>query len=127
MTCNHCKKNRHTELRWWIRFSHLHPQNKSDRKSAFLASEEGGGELVICPFNKHPKSNALIRSRNWFNDSRCSHHITFDKSISTGYVLCPGSKSREFVNEIMLQILGHSIIEAEEEVKGKNENNKTSN
>ena len=84
--CNHCKKEGHTESKCWIKFPHLNPRNKT----AIFAYHKDENPAV-CLMAKYEESDIPKNSKDWFIDSACSMHMTFDKNLFSSYT--PGGHS----------------------------------
>ncbi len=84
--CSHCNKVGHFENKCWVKFPHLNPRNKknSENKPALIAS--GSTEdPVICLMAKYEQSTEPTKSGNWYIDSGCSNHMTYDKDLFSSY------------------------------------------
>ena len=73
--CNHCKKEGHIESKCWIKFPHLNPRNRT----AIFANHRGENPAV-CLLGNYEESEIPKNSEDWFIDSACGMHMTFDKS-----------------------------------------------
>ena len=84
--CNHCNRHGHVESKCFIKHPHLNPR----KKSAFIASQ-GDEDPAVCLMAKYESSNTPSNSGDWFVDSACSIHMTYDKSLFSSYT--PGNYS----------------------------------
>ena len=84
--CNHCKRHGHVESKCYIKHPHLNPR----KESAFIASQSDE-DPAVCLMAKYENSNTPTNSGDWFFDSACSIHMTYDKSLFSSYT--PGNHS----------------------------------
>ena len=109
--CTHCNKVGHHESKCWIKYPHLNPRNKkmSERKPAFIAA--GCNEdPVVCLMAKYEAAKEPKESGNWYIDSGCSNHMTYDKDLFSSY--SPGSSSSvELGNNNVANVCGSGTID----------------
>ena len=89
-TCNYCKKIGHVEAKCWKKNPHLNPHKRNTPTPALIA-QKNEDDPVICLMAKYESSDELPKSGNWFIDSGCSNHMTYDKSMFSSY--SPGHHS----------------------------------
>ena len=84
--CNYCKRLGHIEPKCWTKLSHLDPKNKTNSNpNPALIAAKGDEEHVVCLMAKYEESSVEKNSSNWFVDSGCSNHMTFNKSLFSSY------------------------------------------
>lgn len=82
-SCEHCGKLGHTVDRCWKKYPHMNPHKKkeNDQRHAFIANQDIEDPNVICLLGQHNNPGGKHKSSDWFIDSGCSNHMTYDKSL----------------------------------------------
>ena len=126
-SCDHCGKAGHISSKCWKKFPHLNPHKKkaSDVKPALLASQDEE-ETIVCLMAKYENSSEPKKSGNWFIDSGCSNHMTYDKSLFSSYSL-GHHLSVQLGNNNTAKVVGSGNITLPIQVRGKELKCKLSN
>lgn len=115
--CSHCKKVGHEVSKCWKLYPHLNPHKKS--KTAIIATQSDE-DPTICLLSRKVKVGTS-NSADWFIDSGCSNHMTYDKSIISSY--SSGEYSPvELGNSKTAQVLGSGNVNLTLSVNGKSTN-----
>ena len=83
--CNYCGRKGHIEVCCWKKYPEKSPHTKSAALMAALSDEDP----IICLMTKYRSANAAEYSDDWYIDSGCSNHMTFNKSVFSSYT--PGA------------------------------------
>ena len=108
--CNHCSKVGHFETKCWKKFPHLNPHKKSRKPdSSLVVNEKQDDEPVICLMTKHHERNTPKKSTDWFIDSGCTAHMTYDRSAFTAFNE-EVQAGVELGNQATSMVMGHGDI-----------------
>ena len=114
--CEYCKKLGHLESKCWKKFPHLNPHKKK-AISAFIASHTDD-DPVVCLVAKYQKAGIPEESQDWFIDSGCSNHMTYNKSLFLSYTSSPESNVK-LGNGQKAHVMGIGNIDVNILVNGK--------
>ena len=114
--CNHCKRHGHVEAKCFIKHPHLNPKRKRLHKTALIA-EQSDEDDAVCLMAKYEESGEPRNSGNWFVDSACSIHMTYDISLFSSY--SPGYYPPvRMGNSNTASVAGKGVIDLEIYVNG---------
>ncbi len=119
-TCDFCKKPGHVESKCWKKHPHLNPHKKKpiDAPKPALIANQGDEDPLVCLMAKHQSSSQGASSSNWYIDSGCSNHMTYDKSLFLSY--SPGQHSSvELGNGKFAKVVGQGKIRIKIMVEGR--------
>ena len=112
--CDFCGKLGHRESRCWKKFPEKNPHKRKPALVATLTDEEP----VICLMTKYSSQGISKNSEDWYIDSGCSNHMTFNKSLFSSY--SSGSFSEvDFGNLNKAKIAGIGDITIQIKQEGK--------
>lgn len=100
-------------------FMHMNPHSKNggDPKPALIATQDEDGP-VVCLMAKYENSNERKHSYNWYIDSGCNNHMTFDKSKFSFYA--PDNHTPVEIGNIeTVKAVGDGTIDISINVNGK--------
>lgn len=88
-SCTYCKKQGHVEEKCWKKHPHLNP-HKSKSTQAMMAQDSNPEESddTVCLMTKYVPSvgpSSLEKNGDWFIDSGCSAHMTYDINSFKSY------------------------------------------
>lgn len=111
--CSHCGKLGHTHEKCWKKHPHLNPHKKvvsEESGPAFIASESEYDPNVICLIGNAVKSHKGSQRNEWFIDSGCSNHMTFDRTLFTSLESAP-LKTVTLGNGATAEISGQGTVQ----------------
>ena len=118
--CDFCGKPGHVESKCWKKFPHLNPHRKKNDESPkpALVANQGDDDPVVCLMAKYHNSSEEVNNGNWYIDSGCSNHMTYDKSLFSSY--SPGQHSSvELGNGNCAKVTGQGKISIKISVNGR--------
>ena len=86
--CDFCGKLGHRESRCWKKF----PEKNPHKKKPVLVASVAEDDAVVCLMARYKSQGIPANSQDWYIDSGCSNHMTFNKSLFSSYI--PGSASK---------------------------------
>lgn len=111
--CHHCKRHGHVESKCYIKHPHLLP-----RKKSALIVNHSDEDPAVCLMAKYENSDVPSNSGDWFVDSACSVHMTYDKSLFSSYT--PGNHSPvRLGNSNTAAVVGSGCIKIRINVHGR--------
>lgn len=114
--CTHCKKKGHTEPTCWEKYPQLNPRKK---KNTAIIAAQGEEDPSVCLMAKYEDSDFPRNSGDWFVDSACSIHMTYDKSLFSSY--SPGDHSPvRLGNKTTANVAGSGNVTLLIKVNGRN-------
>ena len=132
--CLHCGKN-HPSDKCWKKYPHLSPFNKKNNQNKALVGTHQNIESDtnnVCLLNMHTEpiyreehvclakyeENLPEGSREWFIDSACTAHMTYDRDAFTTYELTQGA-TVDLGADSRADIVGQGDVELRILVNGK--------